>query len=93
MDPSAFVFMALSGEQQFGPSSGVVMVDPQEFHAKYTLLDQLEPHAFAEQMRTQLELHPENLYVVSKSSGHLHVFAYERERAHQDLKEGKLSLT
>ena len=90
MDPTAFVFMALSGEGEHGPSSGAVVVDAARGHAKYTLFDQLEPAGMRKQMREQADAHPGNLYVLSKTDKHMHVFAYPRDRAAQQLRDGTL---
>ena len=90
MDPSAFVFMALSGEGEHGPSSGAVVVDASQGHAKFTPFADLHPAAMREQMREQAVSNPGNLYVLSKTAEHVHVFAYPRDKAAQRLRDGSL---
>lgn len=93
MDPRSFVFVALSGESLYGASSGVVIVDPQNQHAKFTLVDEIEPRAFGEKISDEMQRHPENLYIVNKDANNLHVFTYQRERALIELKKGELPMS
>ena len=90
MDPSAFVFMALSGEGEHGPSSGAVVVDASKGHAKFTPFGDLHPAPMRKQMRDQAASNPGNLYVLSKTDKHVHVFAYPRDKAAQQLRDGTL---
>ena len=90
MDPSAFVFMALSGEGEHGPSSGAVVVDASKGHAKFTPFGDLHPASMRKQMRDQAASNPGNLYVLSKTDKHVHVFAYPRDKAAQQLRDGTL---
>lgn len=97
MDPTAFVYMALSAEREFGgddddwearPHPGVVVVDAAACHAKYTPIDEVQPEAVRTQLREQMR--PGTLYVVSKTAKHLHVFAFPRARALAQLRAGTL---
>lgn len=90
MDPRAFVYMALSGEQLHGPSSGVVFVDSETHHAKYTLLNELEPANVREALRDSVQSHTEDLFIVQRTSTHLHVFRHAREKAKEQLSRGEL---
>lgn len=88
MDPTAFVFMALSGEQELGP--GAVIVDTARCHAKFYKLEDLEPANLRSQMSTQLEKDPHNLYILQKTPEHMHVFTYLRSRALDEIRCGTL---
>lgn len=90
MDPNAFVFMALSGESEHGPSSGAVFVDTKQCHAKYTVLPDIAQIDVRKNLAEQMKLHPNNLYIVNKTDEHLHVFSIRRDQALEQLKSGKL---
>ena len=88
MDPSYFVYMALSSEPAVGP--GCVIVDAANATATYTAIDEVGPEQFREAMRGEIQRHPELLYVASRSATHLHVFSYLRERAAYQIACGEL---
>jgi hypothetical protein len=88
MDPSIFVYQALTSEPTVGP--GCVIVDPAKATATYTAIDDVTPHDFQNTMRGEIERHPELVYVVSKSETHLHVFSYLRELAASQIANGEL---
>lgn len=90
MDPNAFLFMALSGEQQFGASSGAVIVNAEAGHAKFTTLAEVEPPTLREALRGQLKDHPDMLFVLNKTAQHIHVFSSARDKALEQLKNGTL---
>ena len=91
MDPTAFVYMALSGESEYQQRScGAVVVDAASCHAKFTLLADIEPAAVRTQLAEQLRIHPNNLYILNKTAEHMHVFAYPRDRALQQARDGML---
>lgn len=92
MDPKAFAFMALSGEQQY-EKRGVVVVNTDEGHAKYHTVDALPlPTEGASKLRTQIEATPDLLYILQKTSTHVHVFTYPKARALDDLARGELPM-
>ena len=90
MDPSAFVYIALSGEQEFGLSSGIVIVDTANTSAKFTKLAEIQPEQFRNSICDELRRHPENLYIIHKTTEHMHVFTHNRERALAQMKSGEL---
>ena len=90
MDPEAFVYMALTSEAACGP--GAVMVDAEACKATYTALRDIEPAAMRERMDEQINSQPDHVYVITRTSKHMHVFSYPRERALQKLKSGTLPL-
>lgn len=90
MDPAAFVYMALSGENEFGRCSGAVIVDTAHCHAKFTLLADIQPHSVSMQLSQSMTADPSNLYILHTTNDHMHVFAYPRDRAMQQLKDGLL---
>lgn len=95
MDPRAFVYMALSGEEKMmrnGVVDGVVVVDSECGRALCTQIDDLEPEGVRVHIREQIKNVPENLYILHKTKEHLHVFSYPRERALSELKSGTLPL-
>lgn len=90
MDPEAFVYMALSSEGECGP--GAVVVDSAQGHAKYVPLTQIEPAGLRKRIQEQIEEEPDNLYIISRTDTHMHVFTYSRKRAVHKLQEGSLEL-
>ena len=90
MDPTAFVTIALAGEHQYGPSSGVVIVNTDVCHAKFHKVCEVEPMSVRMHINEQLSNNPDNLYVLQKTTEHLHVFAYPRKIALQRLRDGTL---
>ena len=92
MDPTAFVYMGLSGEQTYGKSTGAVIVDNAKGHAKYTLLGDIQPPEVCTPLTEQVTKNTQNLYIVQVTAEHLHVFAYPREQALRQLKDGSLPM-
>lgn len=88
MDPTAFVYMALSGERECG--CGAVVVDTAKCHAKYTKIDEIDPPTLRTQLAEQMQKNPQSLYILQRAEAHMHVFTYPRERAMQQLKDGTL---
>lgn len=88
MDPAAFVYMALSGEQELG--AGAVVVDTAKCHAKYVKLEALEPAHVRKQLGEQMSRDPDTLFILQRTEEHLHVFTYPKQRALQRMKEGSL---
>lgn len=84
MDPLLFSFIALSGEQQHGPCSGAVVVDFEKTSATYVLKEHLTPEAVREQVCLELKRNPENMYILTKKDGHMHVFGISRARAYHE---------
>lgn len=93
MDPEAFLYLALSGEQQLADDErGVVVVDAARGAATFTPLDALRPEAFATQLGADMERHPELIYVAQRTPEHMHVFTYPRATAMHKMREGTLAL-
>lgn len=92
MDPTAFVFMALSGEGEHGPSSGAVIVDIKKCHAKYTVLADIPQMDVRRNIAEQMKMHPNNLYIINRTDEHMHVFTYPRDRALDQMRAGTLPM-
>lgn len=85
MDPKAYVYLAMSGEQVRG-QPGCVLVDQNEHTAKYMLLGE-----FDGPMRTHAEklLEDDNethYFVLVKSGGSIHVLKHRRDQARDDFR-------
>ena len=88
-----FVFMALSNEDRAGgEGEGVVVVDAAEGNARFTPLVELRPAELCDRLREQMQANPEQIFILSKTAEHMHVFNYPRQRALDELKAGVLPL-
>ena len=86
MDPKAYVYLAISGEQVRG-TPGCVLVDQEKQVAKYTLVAELpasiRPHA-EQLLDDDDETHH---FVMVMTGGSVHVLKHRRDEALADFKE------
>lgn len=93
MNVQGFVYMAMSSEDDETRGTGVVLVDTDRGHARYTPCAELEPPAMRQQMQAALEADLlTNFFILQKTATHVHVFTYPRDQAYQELKSGTLPL-
>ena len=85
-NPAAFVYVALSGEQERG-SPGVVWVDRDAGECRYLLVAELTPADLRTGITELVEKDAgEHYFIVVKDALHVHVMTHRKEAARAALK-------
>lgn len=92
MDPKAFVYVAMSGEQVRG-APGAVWVDSANSIAKYLKLEEIQPEKLRDDFQDMIEEDENTHYfILSKQDDNVHIFKYPRKQAMIDFQNGTLQI-
>ena len=82
MDPRAYVYVGLSGEQVRG-GPGCVFVDSAAGSAKYLLLTELYSEQIRLKMTEMMQEDEQHIYILHKEESNVHIFKYPRKMAQE----------
>lgn len=92
MDPKAFVYVAMSGEQVRG-GPGAVWVDSQNSTAKYLKLEEIQPEKLRDDFQDMVEEDDNKHYFIfHKEEQNVHIFKYPKSQAMVDFQNGSLQI-
>ena len=87
MDPKAYVFLAINGEQVNPGSPGCVLVDQQKQTAKYTLVSELPEPMRSHADKLLDDDDDTHYFVLVKTQDSVHVLKHRRDEALADFRQ------